>query len=160
MGTGDRDPGFDRCGDTERGLLDGELDRGFCVGATRGTGRAAAPERVAGEERVEQPSEPERVTTRIATARTPVTEGVIAAAAFRITERLVRDAELLELLLSVRVTGVVVRVVLAREIAERALDLGVGAVPRETQDVVVVATHDRCRPSCWETIETAASAWR
>ena len=89
-----------------------------------------------------------------------VTEEVVTAAPFGVAQRLVGDADLLEPFFGVRVVGLRIGVVPAGEVAVRPLDLLVGGVAGDAERLVVVAGHDRCRPSCSDTAVTAASAWR
>src|SRR6266511_2505592 len=130
---GDRHPDLDRVHHTEGRLLQRELDRDLGVDAPCGARRAATvAEGVAAEEGVEQVPEPERVP-RGPGARAPGrrafrAEHVVPPATLRIAQGLVRDRDLLEARLGVGVARVRVRVVLARQRAVGALDLGLGGV--------------------------------
>ena len=65
-------------------------------------------------------------------------EGVVARPSIRVGQDLVGLVDLLELFLRGRI-GVDVRVPFLGELAERALDLGVGRGPLDAEDHVVVA---------------------
>ncbi len=65
--------------------------------------------------------------------------GVVGAPALGVGEHLVGLDRLLELLLGVGIVVVDVRMQLAREAAERLLDLGLARVPADAEDLVVVA---------------------
>ena len=66
---------------------------------------------------------------------------VVQRAALRVGQDLVRLRRLLELLLGLGVVLVDVRVQLARELAERPLDLALVRLPRDAEYLVVVALH-------------------
>src|SRR5258708_4660514 len=101
------------------------------VGAAHRAALAAAG--LASEERVEEVIDAE--------ARSPVgaAEHVVALAALRVGEHLVRLGHLAEPRRGV-VALVVVGVVLARELAVRAADLILGRLARDPQDGVVIGT--------------------
>ena len=67
---------------------------------------------------------------------------VVGGAAFRVGQDLVRLGRLAEALLGIRLLGNV-GMELARELAERPLDLGVRGAPVDAQDLVVVALGRR-----------------
>ena len=102
-----------------------------------GSGRRAAEERV---EDVAEPTEPgvaePEVPLALATDPRPA-EHVVALAAVRVGQHLVRLVDLLEALLRRRVR-VDVGVPLLGELAERPLDLGIGSAPFHAEDGVVV----------------------
>src|SRR5690606_32998641 len=68
-----------------------------------------------------------------------VAEAIVAAALLRVGEAGIGLGGLLELLLRLGVPRVLVGVILKRELAVRALDLGGGRGPIDAQDFVVVA---------------------
>jgi hypothetical protein len=71
-----------------------------------------------------------------------VPEAVIELARLRLREHLVRLDCFLESLVGVRRVGDV-RVQLAREASERALDIGLGGGAADAEDLVVVTTRRR-----------------
>ena len=156
---------LDGGGGPERGLREVEVHHGLGVGRARRAGLAArVAERAAAEERVEEVAEAEGVTRTAGTAGTAaadalLAEHVVAAALLRVAQRLVRDPDLLEGLLGARVVGVGVGVVLARHGAVRPLDLVLGGVALDAEELVVVG-HESTSPSCRLMASTAASAWR
>ena len=83
-----------------------------------------------------------------------VAEHVVAPAALGIAQRLVRDADLLEPLLGRRVAGVAVGVVRGARASRYARLISSSvAERRDAEHLVVVAAHERCRPSCCETAD-------
>ena len=152
--------------DSEGSLLEGQLDGHLGVVAPGWPGRPApAAEGVAAEEGIEEVAEPEGV----AGLRSPGSPGagsavrsedVVAPAALGVAQRLVRDRDLFEASLGVGVVGVRVGVVLARERAIRAFDVGLGRLRRHAEHVVIAmrqrqSTRVSRRPSCCETTATA-----
>ena len=162
--TAHREASLEGMGGAESSLHEAQLHDRFDVGAAGRPARAPArPEGLAAEERVEDVAEAEGVAghpTPRGAARAGVAEEVVSTTAFGIAQRLVGHAGLLETLLVVGVAAARVGVVAARELPVCTLDLVLGRVARDAENLVVVATHERCRPSCWEISETAASAWR
>src|SRR5205085_8691964 len=148
--------------------------RDLGIGALHRSGLAArtraAAEDIAVEERVEQVVQTElaraerRARTR-SRARPFGAEHVVPAAALGVAQRLVRLVELLEALYGLRVVAIGVGVVLASERAERLLDLVLRRVRGHAEDLVIVPAHstahrESCRPSCCDTVTTAAWAFR
>ena len=132
-------------GRATRGLLERHLHRDGDVAAVRGASpHAAAEQRVTAEERVEDVRERAEALER---GREParleplVPVAVVQRAPFGVGEHLVRLRRLLELLLRLGVMLVHVRVQLAREAAERPLDLLLRGVAAHAQYLVVVALH-------------------
>src|SRR5690606_9406558 len=81
---------------------------------------------------------------------------VVLLALLLVGQHRVRLTDVLELLLGRRVTGVLVRVVLAGELAIGLLDVGIAGVGGDAEDGIevllepVLASHRRCLPSsCW-----------
>src|SRR5262249_23819011 len=120
------------------------------VAASRRAARTAASEQAsestssASEERFEDVGHrAERVEVGGVASATQalVPVAVIGRAAIGVSHHLVCLSGLLELLLGLRVVAVDVRVQLTGELAERLLDLGVGSVPGQAQDLVVVTRH-------------------
>jgi hypothetical protein len=86
----------------EGGFGKRELDHDLGVGtACRAGGPAPGTERIASEERIEDVAEPERLTgaARTCASATTLAEEVVAAPAFGVAQRVVRDADFLEALL-------------------------------------------------------------
>ena len=103
-----------------------------------------AAETAAAEERLEDVghrAEALEVRRVAAAAQALVAVAVVGRAPLGVGQDLVGLGGLLELLLGVRVVAVDVGVQLAREPAERLLDLGLAGVARDAEDVVVVAGH-------------------
>src|SRR6266540_6054090 len=129
----DRHPDLDRVHDTERRLLQRELDRDLGVDAPRRARRTpAVAEGVAAEERIEDVPQSERVPSGPG-PRTPGrgafrAEHVVPPAPLRIAQSLVRDRDLLEARFGVGIVRVGIRVMLARQRAVGALDLGLRSV--------------------------------
>ena len=69
--------------------------------------------------------------------------GVVLLALLGVGERVVGALDLLELLLRLRVVGVAVRVVLARQLAVRLLDLLVGGLLGDAEHLVEILGHAR-----------------
>src|SRR5258708_7503245 len=137
-GAAHRERRVDGLGLAEHGVGEGELHHDFGVRAAgRAARAAAAPERVAAEERLEEVAEPERLAAT-GPRRAALTKEVVAAATFGVAQRLVRDADLLEPLLGVGVVGLRVGVVPAGEVAVRPLDVLVGGVASDAERLVVV----------------------
>jgi hypothetical protein len=162
---GDGQTDLHRVDHAEGGVSKRELDGDFGVVPARWPGRAApATEGVAAEEGVEQVAEPECVAgltgSRPRAGGTVRSEDVVPPPPLGVAQRLVRDRDLLEAGLGIRVVGVRVRVVPAREGAVRALDVGFGRLGRHAQHLVVAtrqrqSTRVSRRPSCCETAATA-----
>ena len=122
-------------GDARERLLEVDLDDGLEVGPARGRRRSlrSAAEEVLAEERREDVGEVPEVGERRLEAAAPepgVPEAVVRRAALRVGEDLVRLGDLAEALVGVRGRRDI-RVELARERAERTLDLRADA-PRCT----------------------------
>src|SRR5450631_713097 len=127
-GTADRQRRVDGLGLAEHGVGEGELDDDFGVTTTgRGRRAAAGPERVTGEEGVEEVSELERLAANGA-GRAGVAEDVVAAPPFGVAQGLVGDADLLEALFGVGRVGLRIGVVAAGEVTVRAFDVFVAGV--------------------------------
>ncbi len=166
----DRHPQVERLACAEHDLVEGELEHDLGIGSLRRPRLAArarpAAEDVAVEERIEQVVQAELIGTERragarARARAFRAEHVVAAATLGVAQRLVRLVELLESLDRLRVVAVGVGVVLARERAKGLLDLVLGRVRGHAEDLVVVPAHrESCRPSCCDTVTTAACALR
>src|SRR6266540_2460176 len=104
-------------------------------------GARAGGERVAAEEGVDhvgERSEAERVGRHLLAVEPGLPEGVVALPLLRVAEHAVGLGDLLEALLSVRVAGVEVRVVLARQLAVGALDLLGRGIAADAEHGVVV----------------------
>ena len=106
--------------------------------------RAAEPgearERAAGTERVG--AAPARALELV-----PVgTEGVVLLALLGVREDRVRLVHVLEPLLGGLVARVAVGMVLAGELPEGLLDVGLGRGPRDAEDLVVIAVFHDCAP--------------
>ena len=136
---------LDVLGGAGRGIVERDLNRhGHVAAVSRAAARAPAEQRVAPEERVEDVRErAEALEVRGEAARLeplmPV--AVVERASLRVGQDLVRLRRLLELLLGLGVVLVDVRVQLARELAERPLDLALVGLLRDAEHLVVVALH-------------------
>ena len=125
-------------------LFEVDLDLGRDVGSTRAPRPGRHTEDVVAEEGREDVGEAPEVEGRRAgtrrSAEPGVTEAVVQLPGLGLREHLVRLDDLLEALVRVRRIGDV-RVQLAREPPECALDLGFGRRARDAEDLVVVATR-------------------
>ena len=133
-------------GDLDRGAagrleqidLDGDRDVGALRGGEARAAEAAAEERV---EEVADRAEALEVRRVAAGAQAVVAVAVVGRAALGVGEDLVGLGRLLELLLGRGVVGVDVRVQLARERAERLLDVLLGGLALDAEHLVGVAGH-------------------
>src|SRR5262249_19898 len=100
------------------------------VGAEAARLRAAAPEGIAAAERVAARAESAEGRTR-----------VVLLALLRVGEDVVRGRDLLELFLGLFVAGVAVRVVFARQLAVRLLDLVLARVLADAEGLVELVCH-------------------
>ena len=126
-------------------VLEVDLDLRRDVGSTRAPRPGRHAEDVVaeeGREDVGEASEVEGGGPEPAAAEPGVTEAVVQLAGLGLREHLVRLDDLLEALVRVRGVGNV-RVQLAREPPERALDVGFGGRAPDAEHLVVVATRDR-----------------
>jgi hypothetical protein len=130
----------------EHGLRELQVDDHLEVGPAGRPTRAPPPaaEGAAAEERLEHvadAAEPERVARRRAPVDAVGTEGVVAAPLLRIGQHLVGVSHLLEQRLRLGIAVAGVRMELPRELAEGALDLFLGGVAGDAQQLVVVGGH-------------------
>jgi hypothetical protein len=127
---------------------EGDLDRGTHVGAAGRTPLAEhAAERgvaTAPEERLEDvldAAEPTAARAPAAGTQAIVAEGVVRLPLLGVRQHLVGLRRLLELLLGFGVVLVDVGMELARNPAERLLDLGLGGASLDAEQLVVVSGH-------------------
>ncbi len=132
-------------------VFEGEIEERLGVVAARRAARAASrrplPPKNASK-RSFRPNAPASnglpAAERTLRVRAFGTEHVVAATALGVAERLVRLVDLLEPLDRGGIVGIHVGVVLARQPAERLLDLVVGRVAADAQDLVVVHGRLTC----------------
>ena len=144
----DRDLERDVARDAVRGVDEVDLDGGREVGSPPAA-RPAAEEDVVAEERREEVGEVAEVDVsglEAAAAQARVAVAVVQRARLALREHLVRLDDLLEARLGVGRVGDV-GMELARETAERLLDLGVVGAARDAEQLVVVAVGRRHQAS-------------
>src|SRR5512133_3790769 len=122
-----------------RGLHERDLHLGGDVGTTRSRAHRGREEIVAEERREDVGQAPEVEVRRLEapTAEAGVAEAVVQLPSLGLGEHLVRLHDLLEALVGVRSLGHV-RMQLARQPAERLLDLCLVRVPADAQHLVVI----------------------